>query len=189
MSTYLNTNIRRTLVKENRFFLETIFLDRLYLRCCRKDIVRACRSNVPGQPNDVIGHGGFQEQMDFHGLRFTWSDQSKEWAFPGPFYEIVLKPTCRREDASAWLDGLFAAEESSGFLHNGPRFVHVLGVEDRAEEGQVCFYNDHWVLWRNLDTRLFAVRLVEVTTGTAEAIEMWKMIMYWTVTVPFMRLR
>lgn len=189
MSTYLNANVRRTAIEQNRFFNESVFLGRLYLRCCREDIVTACHAQVAGRTHDPIGKGTANEKMDFHELRFTWSDRWRAWVFSGPFYGIALKPTCSRQDASIWLDGLFAAESSSGALHHGPRFAHVLGVEEEStNEALIVSYQDDWVLWRNLGERLYAVCLVEVTAG-AEAVELWKLIVYWTVTVPFLRFR
>jgi hypothetical protein len=187
MSTYLNANLRRTAIEENRFFQEIPRLNGLGLCCFRADIVKACRSSPSGQTNDAFGKGSPYQVMDFHGLRFRWFEGS-DWSFTGPSYSILIKHTCGREDARTWLDGLFAAERSSRSLQRGPRFVHTLGsFEGNAEEQVVCSHRANEVIWRYLDNRLFSVRLATITAGTVEAVAIRKMILYWTARVPLWR--
>jgi hypothetical protein len=179
MSTFLNSNLRRTANKQRRFFEKIPRPNGLGLSICREDIAKACRSN--SQTSDALGKGSPYQVMDYHGLRFRWFESSG-WGFTGPVYGLILKSTCSRKDVGVWLDGLYAAEGSSRGLQRGPRLVHELGVEQNAEERVVCSLCATVVIWRNLDGRLYPVRLAEATAGTAEAIVLSKLIMYWTVT-------
>jgi hypothetical protein len=187
MSTYLNSNMRRTAIEAKRFFQETPRLNGLDLSCCRENIVQACRSNPSGQTNNPIGKGSPYETMNFHGLRFTWFENAN-WSFTGPCYGVSLTHTCSREDASKWLDGLYTAEGSSRSLERGPRLIHELGGNVNAEEHLVCSHHVNVVTWPYLDNRLFSVRLAEATAGTVEPVALWRMILFWTARVPLLRL-
>jgi len=173
---FLNSNLRRTSLEEEKTFVEECCGDERAIRCYRVETIRAAIASSAGRSFATLGNGDHNDKIEIENLPFTWSIGDAAWVFTGPFYEIQLKSTCSRDDAHLWLKSFFHAERQASTLHS-QKLTHIVGMPQVSNRA-IASARGSRISWFNIanQDRLLAAALADTTKDSPHPIAITRMI-------------